>query len=327
MVGSIIPPHCNLLTMLGFCRTSKCKELLLVSPFRSNGSVSFRLRHRPKNQFPLDWPTRMKIATGAARGLSHLHDLNILHRDIKAANILLDEEFEPHIGDFGLAKFIDRSHGGYSVDCIKGAPVLLRKESKAGSDSGILHVTTAVRGTIGHIAPEYLSTGKCSVKTDVFAFGTMLLELVTGERALDLARRADDNHLTLLDWVEGLLLERRWGIQVDPDLQGACNEEEIEKVIQLALLCTQSDPRGRPSAAQVVRILEGQSIEKRWREYRRWQEYLNDLRPLRSNDWIVELQLFNSFFWKKSSGPDDQDYLKKHSTDFSQPCWDCRHLN
>ena len=126
---------------------------------------------------PLDWSTRRRIALGSARGLSYLHDHcdpKIIHRDVKAANILLDEEFEAVVGDFGLAKLMDYKD---------------------------THVTTAVRGTIGHIAPEYLSTGKSSEKTDVFGYGIMLLELITGQRAFDLARLANDDDVMLLDWV------------------------------------------------------------------------------------------------------------------------------
>ncbi|KAG4195060.1 hypothetical protein ERO13_A06G089700v2 [Gossypium hirsutum] len=124
---------------------------------------------RPESQAPLDWAVRKRIALGAARGLAYLHDHcdpKIIHRDVKAANILLDEEFEAVVGDFGLAKLMDYKD---------------------------THVTTAVRGTIGHIAPEYLSTGKSLEKTDVFGYGVMLLELITRQRAFDLARLANDD--------------------------------------------------------------------------------------------------------------------------------------
>ncbi|CAN1235306.1 Somatic embryogenesis receptor kinase 1, partial [Linum perenne] len=167
--------HRNLLRLRGFCMTPT--ERLLVYPYMANGSVASCLRERPPSQPPLDWPTRKRIALGSARGLSYLHDHcdpKIIHRDVKAANILLDEEFEAVVGDFGLAKLMDYKD---------------------------THVTTAVRGTIGHIAPEYLSTGKSSEKTDVFGYGIMLLELITGQRAFDLARLANDDDVMLLDWV------------------------------------------------------------------------------------------------------------------------------
>ena len=132
---------------------------------------------RSESQPPLDWPVRQKIALGSARGLAYLHDHcdpKIIHRDVKAANILLDEEFEAVVGDFGLSKLMDYKN---------------------------THITTAVRGTIGHIAPEYLSTGKSSEKTDCYGYGVMLLELITGQRAVDLARLANDNDVMLLEWV------------------------------------------------------------------------------------------------------------------------------
>lgn len=128
-------------------------------------------------QAVLDWPTRERVALGSARGLAYLHehcDPKIIHRDVKAANILLDEEFEAVVGDFGLAKLMNYKD---------------------------THVTTAVHGTIGHIAPEYLSTGRSSEKSDVFGYGVMLLELITGQRAYDLARLDKDDEVMLLDWV------------------------------------------------------------------------------------------------------------------------------
>ncbi|KAG7579047.1 Leucine-rich repeat-containing N-terminal plant-type [Arabidopsis thaliana x Arabidopsis arenosa] len=167
--------HRNLLRLRGFCMTPT--ERLLVYPYMANGSVASCLRERPEGNPPLDWPKRKHIALGSARGLAYLHDhcdQKIIHRDVKAANILLDEEFEAVVGDFGLAKLMNYN------------------------DS---HVTTAVRGTIGHIAPEYLSTGKSSEKTDVFGYGVMLLELITGQKAFDLARLANDDDIMLLDWV------------------------------------------------------------------------------------------------------------------------------
>nr|ANA57339.1 SERK-like protein 2 [Dioscorea oppositifolia] len=255
--------HRNLLRLRGFCMTST--ERLLVYPFMSNGSVASCLRERTPSQPPLDWPTRRRIALGSARGLSYLHDHcdpKIIHRDVKAANILLDEEFEAVVGDFGLAKLMDYKD---------------------------THVTTAVRGTIGHIAPEYLSTGKSSEKTDVFGYGIMLLELITGQRAFDLARLANDDDVMLLDWVKGLLKEKKLEQLVDPDLQNGYVEAEVESLIQVALLCTQGSPMDRPKMSEVVRMLEGDGLAERWEEWQKVEVVQQELELGHPNsEWILD---------------------------------------
>lgn len=256
--------HRNLLRLRGFCMTPT--ERLLVYPYMANGSVASCLRERSPNQPPLEWLTRRRIALGSARGLSYLHDHcdpKIIHRDVKAANILLDEEFEAVVGDFGLAKLMDYKD---------------------------THVTTAVRGTIGHIAPEYLSTGKSSEKTDVFGYGIMLLELITGQRAFDLARLANDDDVMLLDWVKGLLREKKLDMLVDPDLQNNYIEAEVESLIQVALLCTQGSPVERPKMSEVVRMLEGDGLAERWEEWQKVEVFRHDLdmAPHRNPDWFVD---------------------------------------
>ncbi|KAK0608304.1 hypothetical protein LWI29_028651 [Acer saccharum] len=255
--------HRNLLRLRGFCMTPT--ERLLVYPYMANGSVASCLRERPPLEPPLEWPTRKRIALGSARGLSYLHDHcdpKIIHRDVKAANILLDEEFEAVVGDFGLAKLMDYKD---------------------------THVTTAVRGTIGHIAPEYLSTGKSSEKTDVFGYGIMLLELITGQRAFDLARLANDDDVMLLDWVKGLLKEKRLDMLVDPELQNNYVEAEVEQLIQVALLCTQSSPMERPKMSEVVRMLEGDGLAERWDEWQKLEVVRQELElaPTQNSEWIV----------------------------------------
>ncbi|XP_022763750.1 BRASSINOSTEROID INSENSITIVE 1-associated receptor kinase 1-like [Durio zibethinus] len=255
--------HRNLLRLRGFCMTPT--ERLLVYPFMFNGSVASCLRERPESQSPLDWAIRKRIALGAARGLAYLHDHcdpKIIHRDVKAANILLDEEFEAVVGDFGLAKLMDYKD---------------------------THVTTAVRGTIGHIAPEYLSTGKSSEKTDVFGYGVMLLELITGQRAFDLARLANDDDVMLLEWVKGLLKERKLETLVDSDLQGNYIEDEVEQLIQVALLCTQGSPVERPKMAEVVRMLEGDGLAERWEEWQKEEMFRQEYTPthLPNANWII----------------------------------------
>ncbi|URE38592.1 Leucine rich repeat N-terminal domain [Musa troglodytarum] len=184
---------------------------------------------------------RVAIAFGASVGSVTLLNMfmcdpKIIHRDVKAANILLDEDFEAVVGDFGLAKLLDH------------------RES---------HVTTAVRGTVGHIAPEYLSTGQSSEKTDVFGFGILLLELITGQKALDFGRLANQKGV-MLDWVKKLHQENKLYMMVDKDLKNNYNRVELEEMIQVALLCTQFHPSQRPKMSEVVRMLEGDGLAEKW---------------------------------------------------------------
>jgi|UniRef100_A0A2N9H0T2 serine/threonine protein kinase len=225
--------HRNLLRLYGFCMTTT--ERLLVYPYMSNGSVASRLKAKPA----LDWGTRKRIALGAARGLLYLHeqcDPKIIHRDVKAANILLDDYCEAVVGDFGLAKLLDHR------------------------DS---HVTTAVRGTVGHIAPEYLSTGQSSEKTDVFGFGILLLELISGQRALEFGKAANQKG-AMLDWVRKIHLEKKLDMLVDKDLKNNYDRIELEEMVRVALICTQYLPSHRPKMSEVVRMLEGDGLAEKW---------------------------------------------------------------
>ncbi|XAR49433.1 Non-specific serine/threonine protein kinase [Bertholletia excelsa] len=256
--------HRNLLRLRGFCMTAT--ERLLVYPFMVNGSVASCLHERPPSQAnPLDWPKRRNIALGTARGLSYLHehcDPKIIHRDVKAANILLDEEFEAVVGDFGLAKLMDYKD---------------------------THVTTAVRGTTGHISPEYLSTGRSSYKTDVFGYGVLLLEIITGQNAFDLGRLANDDDVVLLEWINRLLIEKRFDVLVDKDLEGHYVEEEVEELTKLALLCTQNTAAERPKMSEVVRMLEGDGLANRWAEWQKEEKFRHEfnLTGGQNNDWTV----------------------------------------
>ncbi|RRT73462.1 hypothetical protein B296_00005161, partial [Ensete ventricosum] len=213
--------HRNLLRLCGFCMTAS--ERLLVYPFMSNGSVASRLK------------------VGAARGLLYLHeqcDPKIIHRDVKAANILLDDYWEAVVGDFGLAKLLDQR------------------------DS---HVTTAVRGTVGHIAPEYLSTGQSSEKTDVFGFGILLLELITGRTALEFGKSVNQKG-TMIDRVrvKKIHQEKKLELLMDKNLKHNYDRIELEEMAKVALLCTQFHPGHRPKMSEVVRMLEGDGLVERW---------------------------------------------------------------
>ncbi|KAI8532247.1 hypothetical protein RHMOL_Rhmol11G0198200 [Rhododendron molle] len=252
--------HRNLLRLRGFCMAPT--ERILVYPYMANGSVASCLRERSETQPPLDWPIRKQIALGSARGLAYLHDHcdpKIIHRDVQTANILLDEEFEAVVGGFGLAKLMDYKD---------------------------THVITAVRGTIGHIAPEYLSTGKSSEKTDVFGYGVMLSELITGQRAFDLARLANDDDVMLLDWLKRFLRRKKLETLVDADLQGNYIDEEVEQLIQVALLCTQGTAMERPKMSEVVRMLEGDGLAGRWEEWQKSFSAKNSTIPTTKNSTI-----------------------------------------
>ncbi|KAG6507855.1 hypothetical protein ZIOFF_033208 [Zingiber officinale] len=269
--------HKNLLRLIGFCTTPT--ERLLVYPFMQNLSVAYRLREFKTGEAVLNWPTRKRVALGTARGLEYLHEHcshKIIHRDVKAANILLDEDFEAVVGDFGLAKLVD-----------------VRKTS----------VTTQVRGTMGHIAPEYLSTGKSSERTDVFGYGIMLLELVTGQRAIDFSRLEEEDDVLLLDHVKKLQREKRLSDIVDRNLNNEYDGHEVEMMIQVALLCTQASPEDRPTMSEVVRMLEGEGLAERWEEWQqvevtRRQEYE---RMQRRFDW-GEDSLYNQDAIELSGG-------------------------
>ncbi|KAK6128386.1 hypothetical protein DH2020_037862 [Rehmannia glutinosa] len=219
----------------------------------------------------LDWPARKRIAFGTAHGLEYLHEHcnpKIIHRDMKAANILLNDEFDPVLGDFGLAKLVD---------------------AKA------THVTTQVRGTMGHIAPEYLSTGKSSEKTDVFGYGITLLELVTGQRAIDFSRLEEEEDVLLLDHIKKLLREKRLEDIVDEHLK-SYDRKEVEMILQVAMLCTQSSPEERPKMADVVSMLQGIGLAERWAE---WEQ----LEQVRIQEFSV---MSHNFIWAEDSTLDQE---------------------
>ncbi|XP_055825614.1 probable LRR receptor-like serine/threonine-protein kinase At5g10290 isoform X1 [Solanum dulcamara] len=269
--------HRNLLRLIGFCTTPT--ERLLVYPYMQNLSVAYRLRQLKPGEPVLNWPTRKRVALGTARGLEYLHEHcnpKIIHRDVKAANVLLDEDFEAVVGDFGLAKLVD-----------------VKKTN----------VTTQVRGTMGHIAPEYLSTGKSSEKTDVFGYGIMLLEIVTGQRAIDFSRLEEEDDVLLLDHVKKLQRDKKLDAIVDRNLNKNYELDEVEMMIQVALLCTQASPEDRPAMSEVVRMLEGEGLAERWEEWQhvevnRMQEYE---RLQRRFDW-GEDSMFNQDAVELSGG-------------------------
>ncbi|KAL6636621.1 hypothetical protein ACP70R_024193 [Stipagrostis hirtigluma subsp. patula] len=218
--------HRNLVQLLGYCR--RRGELVLVYDYMPNGSLDSHLfdAGRP----PLSWEQRAKIVRGVAAGLLYLHEgweQVVVHRDIKSSNVLLDADMNGKLSDFGLARLYDH-----------------------GSDPR----ATRVVGTLGYLAPELSKTGKATTSTDVFAFGAFLLEVACGRRPREMYDNADSPglvELVLECWKIGRLKNAR-----DPRI-GKCDEDDLELVLKLGLLCSHPDPRRRPSMRQVVQMLEG----------------------------------------------------------------------
>ncbi|CAH9143112.1 unnamed protein product [Cuscuta epithymum] len=221
--------HPNLVKLLGYCLEEK--ELLLVYEFMQKGSLENHLFRRKTAIEPLSWDLRLKIAIGAARGLAFLHasEKQIIYRDFKASNILLDMNYNAKISDFGLAKL-----------------------GPSGENS---HVTTRIMGTYGYAAPEYVATGHLYVKSDVYGFGVVLLEMLTGLRALD-SRRTGGQH-NLVEWKRPFLSQRKKLKSImDPRMDGQYSTKAAFQAAQLTLRCVEHEPRKRPSMDEVVGILE-----------------------------------------------------------------------
>ncbi|XP_027329530.1 probable serine/threonine-protein kinase PIX13 isoform X2 [Abrus precatorius] len=220
--------HPNLVKLLGYCLEET--ELLLVYEFMQKGSLENHLFGRGAAVQPLPWDIRLKIAIGAARGLAFLHiSEKVIYRDCKASNILLDGSYNAKISDFGLAKL--------------------------GPSASQSHVTTRVMGTYGYAAPEYVATGHLYVKSDVYGFGVVLVEILTGLRALDINRPSGQHNLT--DWVKPRLHDRRKLKSImDSRLEGKFPSKAAFRIAQVALKCLASEPKQRPSMKEVLENLE-----------------------------------------------------------------------
>ncbi|KAH7404707.1 hypothetical protein KP509_15G039500 [Ceratopteris richardii] len=222
--------HRNLVKLIGVC--TEGHQYCLVYELIPNGSVDSHLHDGADGALMLDWNTRLKIALGAARGLAYLHeDANprVIHRDFKASNILLDEDFTPKIADFGLAKAAPDEENGY--------------------------ISTTVMGTFGYVAPEYAMTGHLLVKSDVYSFGVVLLELLSGRKPIDMTQPAGGE--SLVTWARPLLSTKE-GLQrlMDPVLVGHTSFDSFSRVAAIASMCVQPDVSHRPFMGEVVQALK-----------------------------------------------------------------------
>lgn len=226
--------HKHLVSLVGFCMSDR--QRMLLYEFVPNKTLEHHLHS--KGMPLLDWPKRLKIAVGAAKGLAYLHeDCNpkIIHRDIKSANILLDDNFEALVADFGLARLNDTTQ---------------------------THVSTRVMGTFGYLAPEYASSGKLTDRSDVYSFGVVLLELITGRKPVDPTQPLGDE--SLVEWARPILIH---AIEtgdvaeiVDPRLEKRYVESEMFRMIETAAACVRHSAPKRPRMVQVVRALDNDEM-------------------------------------------------------------------
>ncbi|TKW37091.1 hypothetical protein SEVIR_1G025800v4 [Setaria viridis] len=218
--------HPNLVRLFGCCIDGD--QLLLIYEFLENNSLGRALF---EHQLKLDWPTRYSICLGTAKGLFYLHEestLKIVHRDIKPSNILLDEKLQPKISDFGLAKLND--------DCGR--------------------VSTRIAGTVGYMAPEYATRGCLTRKADVYSYGVVALEIVSGMSNIN--SMSNEEYLHLLDWAERLKQQGKLLEMVDQRLGSEYSQEQALRLLNIALLCTNTSPTQRPRMSSVVKMLCGQ---------------------------------------------------------------------
>lgn len=224
--------HRHLVTLVGYCISEQHR--LLVYDYVPNNTLHFHL-HAPGRPV-MTWETRVKVAAGAARGIAYLHEdchPRIIHRDIKSSNILLDNSFEALVADFGLAK--------------------IAQELDLNT-----HVSTRVMGTFGYMAPEYATSGKLSEKADVYSYGVILLELITGRKPVDTSQPLGDE--SLVEWAKPLLSQaienEEFGELVDPRLGGNFIAAEMFRMVEAAAACVRHSAARRPKMSQVVRALD-----------------------------------------------------------------------
>ncbi|KAK8712306.1 hypothetical protein V6N13_147546 [Hibiscus sabdariffa] len=223
--------HENLVKLHGCCVEGNHR--ILVYGYLENNSLAQTLLGGGHSSMQFSWPTRRKICIGVAKGLAYLHEEvrpYIVHRDIKASNILLDRNLMPKISDFGLAKLFP---------------------------DNMTHISTRVAGTTGYLAPEYAIRGQLTRKADIYSFGVLLLEIVSGRCNTNRRLPPSDQYLLLRAW--NLLEQGQLAELVDMSMSGDHDDEEAQKFLKIGLLCTQEVPKHRPSMYQVVKMLTGEN--------------------------------------------------------------------
>lgn len=229
--------HKNIISLFGFCFEDN--RLLLVYDFLSRGSLEENLHGNNKNPLAFGWKERYKVAVGVAEALEYLHgrdDQPVIHRDVKSSNILLCDDFEPQLSDFGLAKWATTTSS---------------------------HITcTDVAGTFGYLAPEYFMYGKVNDKIDVYAFGVVLLELISGRKPI--SSNCPKGQESLVIWAKPILTSGKYAQLLDPQLSSDYDCELVERMVLAAALCIRRAPRARPQMSIVSKLLKGDDETTKW---------------------------------------------------------------
>ncbi|XP_024973838.1 receptor-like cytoplasmic kinase 176 isoform X1 [Cynara cardunculus var. scolymus] len=221
--------HPNLVQLIGYCLEDD--QRLLVYEFMSRGSLENHLFRRSSYFQPLSWNLRLKVALGAAKGLAYLHspDAKVIYRDFKSSNILIDSNYNAKLSDFGLAK--------------------------DGPVDGKSHVSTRVMGTYGYAAPEYMATGHLTERSDIYSFGVVLLEILTGKRCID--KNRPSNEQILVDFAKPYLTHKRTILHImDQRIDSQYASGVAMRAGTLAMKCLAREPKYRPSADELVKVLE-----------------------------------------------------------------------
>ncbi|KAK4769206.1 hypothetical protein SAY86_027356 [Trapa natans] len=224
--------HKNLVRLLGYCVEGAYR--MLVYEYVDNGNLDQWLHGEVGDVSPLTWNIRMNIILGTARGLAYLHEglePKVVHRDVKSSNILLDGQWNPKVSDFGLAKLLcsERSY-----------------------------VTTRVMGTFGYVAPEYACTGMLNEKSDIYSFGILIMEIITGRSPVDYSR--PQGEVNLVEWLKNMVGERRAEAVVDPKLPDMPTPKALKRVLLVALRCVDPDATKRPRMGNLLHTLEADDL-------------------------------------------------------------------
>ncbi|KAF3438971.1 hypothetical protein FNV43_RR17246 [Rhamnella rubrinervis] len=224
--------HKNLVRLLGYC--AEGAHRMLVYEYVNNGNLEQWLHGDVGPCSPLTWEIRMNIILGTAKGLTYLHEglePKVVHRDVKSSNILLDKQWNPKVSDFGLAKLI-------------------------GSESS--YITTRVMGTFGYVAPEYASTGMLNERSDIYSFGILIMEIISGRNPVDYSRPAEE--VNLVEWLKKMVANRNLEGVLDPKLPQKPSSRALKRALLVALRCVDPNAQKRPKMGHVVHMLEAEEV-------------------------------------------------------------------